>query len=264
MARQQLDDLEVGHRFARRVCLQGDAGRIVAVAPDRRLDPPSPRPWPAAHEGEVFTRRARACAEAAGAVCAPRPSARPPGGPRCRGRAGGRFPAARAPPRPRPPGPGDRGPESRSGGPRTDGRRCRRACRRRAGARPRRRCEGRAPPARGWTLADRGVQLEPSPSPSLWLLGRGAPSTSTRFSESSRSATAREPDLLEAGEEAVQAVGRLPRAGPRLRAQASVFGAGRPEGVRLVLGCRSAATSARSSAATPTTMNVSARLNAGQ
>ena len=46
-------DLEVRDRLARRVRVERDAGRVVAVAADRRLDTPGPRARPAAHEREV-------------------------------------------------------------------------------------------------------------------------------------------------------------------------------------------------------------------
>src|SRR5215211_9113176 len=50
----QLNELEVGDRSSRAVCFQGLAGRVAPVSADRRLDPPRPRPRPAADERQIF------------------------------------------------------------------------------------------------------------------------------------------------------------------------------------------------------------------
>src|SRR2546422_9670612 len=44
VSRQELHQLEVRHRLARRVRVERVTERIAPVAPDRRLDPPAARP----------------------------------------------------------------------------------------------------------------------------------------------------------------------------------------------------------------------------
>ena len=53
MSRQQLLDVEMRYGVARRVRIQGSPHRIVPVAPDRRFDPPAPRARPACNEGQI-------------------------------------------------------------------------------------------------------------------------------------------------------------------------------------------------------------------
>ena len=53
MLAEQLQQLEVRHRVARAVRVQGLAGRVAAVAPERRLDAAFPRAWAAADERRV-------------------------------------------------------------------------------------------------------------------------------------------------------------------------------------------------------------------
>ena len=88
--REELLDLEVRDRLARRVGVERVAAAVAAVAADRRVDRPAARARPAAHEGQVpaleLARRARAAAGRG----APPPSARRRAARRCRGRAGGR------------------------------------------------------------------------------------------------------------------------------------------------------------------------------
>ena len=55
-----LEHLEMGDRLAGRVGVERPAGRIVAVAADRRLDPAAARGGAAAHEGEVGAFELRA------------------------------------------------------------------------------------------------------------------------------------------------------------------------------------------------------------
>jgi len=49
---RRLLKLEVRHRLARLVGVQRASGRVAAVAPDRRVDPPRARPWVPADERE--------------------------------------------------------------------------------------------------------------------------------------------------------------------------------------------------------------------
>ena len=62
--RQQLLDLEVRDRLARRVGVERVPQRVAPVAPDRGVDRAAPRPRPADDEREVLARRARATGRA--------------------------------------------------------------------------------------------------------------------------------------------------------------------------------------------------------
>ena len=57
MARQELLELEVGHRRARRVGVEGVAEPVVPVPPDRRVDRAPPRLWLSDDEREVLARQ---------------------------------------------------------------------------------------------------------------------------------------------------------------------------------------------------------------
>jgi hypothetical protein len=54
MAREELHDVEVGDSIARRCSVERDAGRVGAVASDRRLDAPAARARPTLHEREIL------------------------------------------------------------------------------------------------------------------------------------------------------------------------------------------------------------------
>ena len=56
MATEQLVDLEVGHRLARRVGVERLPERIVPVAADRSVDRPATRPRPPDDERDVLAR----------------------------------------------------------------------------------------------------------------------------------------------------------------------------------------------------------------
>ena len=245
-------DLEVRDRLARRVGVERMARRVAAVAADRRLDPPAPRARPAADEGEVARARARAAGPAPAAGRAPPPSARRRAGPTCRGRAGGRCPAARRPRRRR--SAPSEAVDERAGrvARRRDGRRRPPACRRRAGARPpRRSAAGRLLASSSVGARSGGSNSSSSPPVSRWLFGR-------RVAVHERRACLEQPlgrraraDLRQRGEEAVEPLARgLVRDDDRCS----------PVSVARVV----AEKSATSRIATPTTMKLSARLNAGQ
>ena len=101
VAADALDQLEVGDRVARRVGVEREADRVVAVAADRRLDPAAARCRDAADERGVGALELAFADEAREAVRVPPRSGRRPSGPTCRGRAGARCRAGPAR-RPRP------------------------------------------------------------------------------------------------------------------------------------------------------------------
>ena len=176
---------------------------VAAIAADRRLDPPRARARLTTHEREVAPLDLASPDQLAAGARAPRASGRPRAGPTCLGRAGERSPVGPRP-RPRRRARGGRARACRSRAHRRGGRRARRACRRRADARP------------------------PTPTGMLHLLGRESlvlgqldldllarrrpdgssrrrsPSTRDRRRPSSRSARAAGRDLRTLGEDAVE------------------------------------------------------------
>ncbi len=225
---------------------------VAPVAADRRLDPPRARAWPSADEREVAPLDAPLPDRLRTAARAPRPSGRRRAAPTCRGRAGGRSPAAPGRrPRPRAPsspctrvarsvGPG--GMDDEAGGlvdheqvlvlvddlePQLDGNEL--------------------------SLGSGARRRAPPRPASRWLFGRRSPST--------RTAPARHEPL---GERArVPTPGSVGDDGVEPPARVGLRNA-RAVSVPTAALDRSAATNDRNSSPTPTTMNVSARLNAGQ
>ena len=137
---EELDHLEVRDRLARRVGVEREAGRVVAVAADRRLDPARARRRAPADEGEVGALE-RALADERGEPFVRLLGARDDEQPR--------RVAVEAVDDPGPLGLAARDESRRArrracprAGRRRDGRRGRRACRRRRGARPPRRSRG--------------------------------------------------------------------------------------------------------------------------
>ena len=81
VARQQLLELEVRDRRARRVGVERMPQAVVPVAADRRVDRPAARARPPDDEREVLARRARGAGRAAAAARTPPASARRRAGP---------------------------------------------------------------------------------------------------------------------------------------------------------------------------------------
>ena len=178
-------------------------------------------------------------------------SARAPSGPTCRGRAGGRRRAASGSP-PRDLRRRAHRRASRSRAPRPDEPRARPACRRRAGARPPRRSRAAGGAGRSGTATSSGsVDLLPALEPEA-LRARDRRRRARPPRPRARPLRANRGARRETGRAA-----RPPPAGGTLHraATSSVRRGGR--------GSRSAATSAASRIATPITMKLSARLNAG-
>ena len=138
VARQQLDDLEVRDGLARRVCVERVPLRVVAVPADRRFDRPAMETRAARDEREILASRPLEPSPSPGVGGGPRASAPRRAGRTCRDRDDGRSPAARGPRHPRRRTRAGRARASRLRVPVRDARRGPPACRRRAGARPRR------------------------------------------------------------------------------------------------------------------------------
>ena len=192
---EQALDLEVRDRLARRVGVERVARRLAAVAADRRLDPAGPRARPTADERLVAPLERPRSDELLQPARTPPRCGRRRAGRRCRGRAGGRFPAAPRPRRPRPAPtspctsvplacPGD-GWTTRPAGLSTTSR-CSSSYAIRSGTSSALRARSR--PGSG----DGQLELLPALEPVATSAG-AAPSTSAAPSSSSRSAAAREP-----------------------------------------------------------------------
>ena len=257
VARQQLLELEVRHR--RRAacrCRASGGARSCRSRPIGASIVPAPRARPPDDEREVLARqlpaphelleppvrlgRARDDEQPGRVAVEPVDDARPVRSVPARRRRGREQPCTSVPPCV------TRRPGARRGRP---------ACRRRAGARPRTATSSSIACGveRLVGAGAGGSNSISSPPASLWLFGRARPSTSTAPAASSRSAARARADLRQPGEEAVEPLARgLVRDGePRQRSATR-------------RGSRSARTSAARRIATPITMKLSARLNAGQ
>ena len=209
VAVEQLLELEVRDRRARRVGVERVPHAVAAVAADRRVDRPAPRARLADDEREVLAHELAPAHEPLQLPRAPRASAPRPSARTCRGRGGGRSPAALLLP-------------ARGAGERE-------RVRERAARVARRRDGRRRPPAlsttkrcsssyaivssggatSGTAASGSGVSSTLSPPASLWLLPSAAPSTTTPPASSSRSAAPREPT---SGSPASQRSRRIPAA----------------------------------------------------
>ncbi len=255
VARQLLGDLEVGHGVARRRGVERVLRPVAPVAADRSLDPAGARARAAHDERQVLPLelvRAHQLLEA----------------PVRLGRAGDDEQPRGVPVEPvDDPGPvrllaarglvRQQAVDERAGrdGRAPGGRRARPACRRRAGARPRRRSAARAPPARARCAARRAPRRSAPPRPPAG---------------GSSGARARRPGRRRSRAHARRRHGSRARAAPRgngraacpRRRQERAAGASAPL-ARPRAAVRSASTSVPRTIATPITMKLSARLNAG-
>ena len=246
---EPLAHLEPRDRLARRVGVERVPRPVATIAADRGGDAPRARARRSADEREVAAIDRALADRRSTAARAPRPSGRRRAVRRCRGRAGGRSRAAPGP-RPRRRARAARAPASRSGARRRDARRGPRACRPRAGARPRTRPRAPSPRARAPRAPGRRPRAPPHPR-----AGSSSDAPYRRRARRPRSGAARRASASRRPE---APRGRR-RGADRRRSQRRESG-----DVPTVALERSAATNERKSSPTPTTMNVSARLNAGQ
>ena len=245
-----LPHLEPGDGVARRLGVEGVPRPIAPVATDRRLDPPGARARCSADERDVApldpplaNRRRKPRVRLVRARHDEQART-------CRGRAGGRSRAGRDRRRPRR-ARGARARAFRSGARRPDGRRRPRACRRRAGARPRSTTSSGTSSgvsSRGRRQLD--LELLPTFEPVALLARSVRRRARPRPQRDARRGSAFRPR---------ESRRRRRRGADPRRTQERESGDVPTRALD-----RSAATNERNSRPTPTTMNVSARLNAGQ
>ena len=164
--------------------------RRAAVAPDRRVDRAGARVGTALHEREVLALELALADQLLERAVDARRTSRPPSAPRCRGRAGGRCPAATDRAR-RPRGPRAPGRASRSGARAPGAPRRRPACRRPAGGRPRARPRTARPRRRAGRPGRAARAARPASLARLHARGASAARRRRRSRHRARSAAGR-------------------------------------------------------------------------